>query len=258
MRKLLIGWERMISRSVEIIRLYSNWWVTFFAYFRFLRHKTIILVLRNGIRYESRVYDFDAIAAINDVWLHKCYLLSGNEIKKGSVVIDIGAHIGSFSIFSANYADNIKVYSYEPSEESFELLTNNIILNNFKNINAFNLAVSKVYGEIKFYLSNKQTTGHSIAITQGTNIIVNSTTLDRIFMDNNIDMCDLLKLDCEGAEYEILFNTPREILSKIKNIAMEYHEVPNYSIDDMTHFLKNSGFEIRLLKWPFLYASVDK
>ena len=256
MKNILVFSKRRIIRASEIVRLYSNWWVPFFAYIRFLRPKLIILILRNGVRYESRGYDFDAIAAINDVWMHHDYTPLGNEIKEGSVIIDIGAHIGSFSLFAANYNKDVQVYSYEPSKESYAILVNNVKLNNIANIRPFNLAVSKIQGEIKFYISEKQTTGHSIAITQGNYVIVNSTTLQHIFTDNNILSCNLLKLDCEGAEYEILFNTSREILNRIQNISMEYHDVPNYTINDLTKYLKNMGFDVRLGKGPFLYASM--
>ena len=115
--------------------------------------------------------------------------------------------------------------------------------------------MSKKHGEIKFYVDEKNTTLHSTVIEQNFFRLVPSTTLERIFLDNHVENCQLLKLDCEGAEYEILFDTSREILNRIQNISMEYHQVPEYTISDLTKYLKDIGFDVRLGKGPFFYAS---
>jgi hypothetical protein len=57
--------------------------------------------------------------------------------------------------------------------------------------------------------------------------------------------CQVLKLDCEGAEYDILFNVPRTSLDQVDHIVMEYHDgVTNYSHHDLVVFLKSQGFEV--------------
>ena len=54
-------------------------------------------------------------------------------------------------------------------------------------------------------------------------ITVKSKSLHDIFSENNIQECNFLKLDCEGAEYEIINSLSPEFLSKIKKSAIEYH-----------------------------------
>ncbi len=49
------------------------------------------------------------------------------------------------------------------------------------------------------------------------------TTIEEIFQENAVDRCDLLKLDCEGAEYEILEAIPRDLWPLIARVALEYH-----------------------------------
>ena len=85
-------------------------------------------------------------------------------------------------------------------------------------------------------------------------IAVPSTTLNDIFLDNKIEHCDFLKIDCEGAEYEILFSAPKELFSKIEKIVMECHtpqffgiENPAYSYDSMIALLKNLGYKTRII-----------
>ena len=52
-----------------------------------------------------------------------------------------------------------------------------------------------------------------------------STTLEQIYSDGEIEQCDLLKIDCEGAEYEILFGASSELLDRTRRMALEYHNV---------------------------------
>ena len=123
MKNIIGFYKNRIARADEIMRLYSNWWLVFLCYSKFVNPSKIVLNLHNGTKYKIGGRDFDAIAAINDVWLRKEYTPSGNEIKMGSVVIEIGAHIGDFSVFAANYDKDVQVFSYEPSKESFTFLT---------------------------------------------------------------------------------------------------------------------------------------
>jgi FkbM family methyltransferase len=197
--------------------------------------------------------DSEAIAAINDVWARKVYTRRGDDIQKTSTIIDIGAHIGSFSIFAATRAMQVKVYSYEPSEKNFHFLSENIKANKLVNIKAFQLAISSRRGKVRLYM-NEKSSGNSIYKSGCSFDEVNSITLEDILGNNMIDSCDLLKIDCEGAEYEILLGAPKIILRKIRNIALEYHEIPAYNIDDLKNYLENSGFEVLLARQPILYA----
>jgi hypothetical protein len=55
---------------------------------------------------------------------------------------------------------------------------------------------------------------------------------------------DLLKLDCEGAEYGILFSLSEETYENISNIAMETHDTEEYKTLDMVEFLRSKGYEV--------------
>ena len=63
--------------------------------------------------------------------------------------------------------------------------------------------------------------------------------------------CDLLKVDCEGGEYDIFFHTPEETLRKIDRIAMEYHDgCTPHSHSELADFLRGHGFSITLRTNP--------
>ena len=70
-------------------------------------------------------------------------------------------------------------------------------------------------------------------------------TLEEIFDREKIESCDLLKLDCEGAEYEILLNAPANVLRRVSRISLEYHLGMNsHQPAELSAFLRTQGFAV--------------
>lgn len=174
-----------------------------------------------------------------------------DEIPKKSVIIDVGANIGTFSLRCAHERD-CTVYSYEAYEENYKVLVDNININNLNDkIKAFNKAVSNINGIRDFYVDPNHYGGSSFFLKwqsdrkafKGTyhTLKVNCTTLKQIFDDNNITHCDMLKMDCEGEEKHILLNeSSSTILDRIDNITMEYHCILYGKM--LEEYLNNNGF----------------
>jgi len=134
-------------------------------------------------------------------------------LKKNSIIIDIGANIGEFSIYCARNKHH--VFAIEPDVTAYNLLIKNS--NNYSNIKCFNLAISNFTGSQYIYLSTL-TASTSIIKPNDNNtnresISVRGLTLDDFIEKNNIKRVDFLKVDCEGAEPEML-----EGLKKYRNI----------------------------------------
>jgi FkbM family methyltransferase len=140
------------------------------------------------------------------------------DIAKDDVWLDIGGHIGTFSIDIANRVDH--VYTYEPVKENFAMLNGNIALNNIENIDTFNRAiVGNDDTSREFYLDGSHNTGgHSLIGAQNaTKIEVDCVNINRVLHTLKPNK---IKLDCEGAEYEILMNMD---FTGIDQIVFEYH-----------------------------------
>ena len=73
---------------------------------------------------------------------------------------------------------------------------------------------------------------------------VDCITLKKLFDDYKIDRCDLLKIDCEGSEYDILLTTDAATMAKVGEIIMEYHSFTSYSVDHLRNFLVKHGFRV--------------
>ena len=163
------------------------------------------------------------------------------------MVIDIGAHIGIFLIYISKKVK--KIFAYEPVPENFSILEQNIKLNRLDNkTKIFNLAVSDSNADSKIYFSQINTAGHSIYEKNDKYVTIKSITLKNIFDNNNIESCDLLKIDTEGSEYRILLNLPKAYFDRIKKIHLEHHKFdtgnPNYNCEFLSKFLKAKGFNV--------------
>jgi len=152
----------------------------------------------------------------------------GLRVPDNPVIVDIGANAGFFSIFAASRFPGAKIFSYEPVPTNFKQLSRNSMLNPKAGINCFPEAVygHSGYVKISFDPDESFTTAASVldgAETQGRTIQVPCVTIPEIFNRNDLDKCDLMKIDCEGAEYEILYTCPEKYLKRISQLAIEVH-----------------------------------
>ncbi|HEY4326116.1 MAG TPA: FkbM family methyltransferase [Mucilaginibacter sp.] len=168
------------------------------------------------------------------------------KIKKNHLVIDIGAHIGAYSLKLSRQLTDGLVYAFEPCLDTFTYLEKNVVSNNIKNINIIRVALSDHVGETKLYYDHRNGSwGHSIVKNFSSNgEMVQTDTLSNFFKTNSIRKCDFMKFNCEGAEFKILLSTPTAILQRIRHILVLYHLdlTDDYTIEQLVNHLKKSGF----------------
>ncbi len=226
-------------------KIFKNWYIYPKVYYKLINDKFVIFKTKTGLRIKIRVRSTDLMALTN-VWMINEYDVEDFEINTNDTVIDIGAHIGLFSLLVSQLCKTGKILSFEPVSENFDLLVSNLKLNHIKNILPFNMAVSKNSGRLDLFLNNDQS-AHSIFSKSSESINVESTSLQKIFEEHKISSCKILKLDCEGAEYEIIDSLPSEYLDKIQNIVIEYHlaDTKPELVKSLILKIKNAGFKIK-------------
>ena len=168
--------------------------------------------------------------------------------RSNATIIDIGANIGTFTVWALRVLSGSRIYSYEPETKNYELLKRNIIANGLeKRAQAFLLAVCGDVGVRTLTIAGESSGKNSLSYDVGTGVSsqVTCTTLERIFIDNKITRCDCLKIDCEGAEYELLYAAPKNITDKIDLIIFESHRIEGQSIESLKAFLEDRGFSDR-------------
>jgi len=194
------------------------------------------------------------IWSIKETFLDRFYERLGFAIQSGWTVIDVGAGVGDFTLFAA-LQEGTRVSAFEPFPGSFDLLARNLELNRVRNAQIFPEAVAGAGGTLALDLSAGEplqfrSRADSPAHPQG-DIIVDALSLSDVFNRLALDSCDLLKLDCEGAEYDILFSSPPELLRKVGHLVMEYHEqVTAHTHVDLERFLEEQGFAVEIFSNP--------
>ena len=226
-------------------KIFKNWHIYPKVYYKLINDTFVIFRTKTDLRIKIRVRSTDLMALTN-VWMVNEYDIEDFEINVNDTVIDIGAHIGLFSLLVSQRCKTGKILSFEPVRENFDLLVSNLKLNHIENVLPFNMAVSKNLDKLNLFLNDDQS-AHSIFPKSSESISVESTSLQKIFEENKISSCKLLKLDCEGAEYEIIDSLPLEYLDKIQNMVIEYHlaDTKPELVKSLILKIKNAGFKIK-------------
>ena len=140
-----------------------------------------------------------------------------------TAVLDIGAHKGFFVLYARALNAEVPIYAYEPEEENFRALKEHLELNKISHVSPKNSAVAKVGGTSVLHVS-EDSHNHSLVVVPGTvkDRKVNAITLERIV--SKLEHVDLVKMDCEGAEFQILENAPDSVFEKCPAFFLETHE----------------------------------
>ncbi len=220
------------------------------------------LVLHSGLRF--RVRSLMDVWIIKETCLDRDYEREGVPLEADWTVVDIGAALGDFSVFAGQACPQGQVLAFEPYPPSFELLRKNLALNGLTNVEPRPVAVAARAEAQTLAVTGAavqhRTVGEAGVDTQ--TVTVAGTTLGHILDGLPGGHCDFLKLDCEGAEYDILMSTAPEHLARIEHICLEVHDgVTDHSRHDLADFLRRHGFDVRLASNPvhahlgFLYAT---
>jgi hypothetical protein len=175
-----------------------------------------LVELPNGLRfflYTRKPYSF----VFDEIFVMGVY--SKFDVRD-KVVIDVGASIADSSIYFATHGAK-KVYSFEPDRERYHLGTKNIVLNKL---------------EDTITLENRSATARRVS---------------DVILQNNLSNI-IMKIDCEGCEYELIAQIDKEIFKSISSLVMEYHSNPT----PLVSTLQNLGFNVQLKKRELLiYAT---
>jgi len=167
------------------------------------------------------------------------------KIKRKDIIIDVGAHVGVFSLKASRKANEGKVISIEPHPVTYNMLVKNIRRNKRTNVISLNLALGEFNGTTKLYLS-KYPREYSTVIRRSDKYLrVPLKTLDQLLQELKLSKVDFIKIDAEGAELDILKGAEEAL--KQDNIFLTisgYHT--SSEIRDVCNYLAKKGFKIAI------------
>lgn len=181
--------------------------------------------------------------------------------KKPLTIFDVGAHVGNISLKYNDLFPNSKIYSFEPFPESFRSLKQNTAQN--KNIKIFNKGLGEQVGTSKFHSNVHEQTNSILATHEDGNsnwgsenmlktkevLDIELTTIDQIVEAENIKKIDILKMDVQGAEYQVMAGAKKTIeKGMIGLIYTEIITIPTYEnqqeLDEALKMFREYGFEL--------------
>ncbi len=248
-----------MKRYYYLFKTFKNWWLYLIYKFGFADMEILVFESRNGVTVEVPVR---LVQTFKEIFMDECYLAGlEHDIFQGATVIDIGANAGYFSLFAAAKFPHSRIFSYEPVPVNYAQLQRHCDLNSSALIKCYQQAVAGKNGEVvlSFDTSDSFTTSATMfapSSVEEKSLKVPCVSLQTVMDQNGITKCGLLKMDCEGAEYDILYNCPVEYLQRIDQIAMEVHrgEKENQNIDELEAFFRKIGFSTRRRPVGMLWA----
>jgi FkbM family methyltransferase len=189
-----------------------------------------ILTTHSGIKIEIRRNIWDALI-VEEVFVDKCYDRF-SDLGQHPVVVDVGGYIGDFSLYAAMELNAEKGVVCEPMVENLEILRRNVERNELSTrIVVVPAAVSDRDGDIAIHV--KKIDGGEIHASshlyqESDRRVIPCISLPTLMAQYALRTVDLLKIDCEGAEYDIILGTPNECFADIRNLVMEITPIENY------------------------------
>lgn len=222
------------------------------------RRELINYKLKNGFSFSVRTRTGDS-KKFDSVFIIRSF--DPNEYgfdfrwQSARTIVDIGAHIGCFTLFAASHSPTARIISLEPEPSNFSMLQRNIESNGLS-IRAATENIGMGSGEnVPLIRSREHLSSDSISRSEELPLIIPTITLTGLFDRYSVVRCDYLKLDCEGAEYDALYSMPDEYLSRIRCIGVACHHLsldPTHTVENMQIFLEGKNFRVKRRKMTLI------
>jgi FkbM family methyltransferase len=213
-----------------------------------LTHNQYSFLIRDSHEDPSNDHNLD-FKIINETWVENVYRIHDWQFSSPGIFVDIGANIGAVSLFVDNFNSNrdrgskIRVFAVEPEPNNIALLKDNIANNPVERITVVENAMW--YEDKLVPITQKGGNSSIINLNNENYIEVSAITLETFFNKYNIKEVDVMKIDVEGAEFDLIINTPAETLAKIKRLVLEFDKSFDGSFGKMVEKLaKQFGIEI--------------
>ena len=175
-----------------------------------------VTLTKGGRRFTLLLRSPADLATVGEVLVDDLYDVA--DVDDARVIVDLGSHIGTSIVFFRQRHPGAEIHGFEPDPESFGALQANV--GALEGVTIDPRAVAAGRGEAVFH-SSANSLASSLVAGDGQAVRVRTVGLDGIIEELALDRIDLLKLDVEGAEYDVLANATR--LGVVRAIAGELH-----------------------------------
>jgi FkbM family methyltransferase len=206
----------------------------------------LIIEMAPGVRYTAHVADTADLAPLKELLLEQEYGVSF----RGYWILDVGGYRGETALFFCAHGAE-KVIVAEPAPDNYALARQNIQQSPYQDrIELLPVGIADKSGMLSLRFDPRHPHAPSLDHLHGSSregvptISVEVWSFQQLVEHSGWPEVDLVKLDCEGAEYPILLNTPPEVLRRVRRWAIEYHGSPTPLQDR----LRELGYAVRLVR----------
>lgn len=205
------------------------------------RKTEFLLRSRTGFQARCRLAEFNAFV---EVFVLRQYDFAQIHWRGIQTVFDIGANIGAATLWIAEKAPQATIIAVEPFSPAVSLLDYNISINGLDDrVSVLAAALGPSSGFAEMHTPGPTVLARATPVTTGKSVeAVPVVTLDELLDRHGLSELDLLKLDCEGSEYDVLLSSDPRVLGRIKAIVGEYHKVEGRSPLDLGNHLAQCDF----------------
>jgi len=224
----------------RICRLWSNW-PEYLLNYVLRRRRPAVYRMRKGLMVLDTTGSLPGTLA--EVFVRRRY----GSVAGFRTIVDVGANVGSFAVYAAQASPGARIFCYEPEPQNFVRLRQNLRINGLdERVAAFQCAVSSSGEPRNLGVGVSQLNSFEYLRGGANYQVVACTTLRDIRAEHRLDRLDLLKMNCEGAEYEILDACSNSDLEGILNIRLEYHNLDGKSRNGeyLRRWLQARGYRI--------------
>lgn len=239
-------YRHMLRMKQQIYNLYN------FLIGSLIQNKdTYLIKIRfNNAKFFIRPLILSDIVMTSGAW--EPYVKKIFVVKKDDIIIDVGAHIGTYTIpLALQIGNNGKVIALEPNDKNADILEKNISINKLSNVILVRKAAAKQAGMLNLRLTSDPMLSMISTDTDIDATSVKTTDLDSLVDDLSVRRVDWLKIDAEGFELEVLEGAKNILKGFQPSIIIESRQENQKKMKDM---LGEYGYNVRFLAGEYFIA----
>jgi FkbM family methyltransferase len=205
-----------------------------------LARRLITIRFRDGRKLRCRIEEFEGYWA---VFLRRSYDFPGIRWPAVRSVVDVGANIGAATLWFAGQAPLARVVAVEPDPQVWPLLKENVEANQLQGrVQIVQAAMGATSGTARLAPGRYSIETRLAPTATDQGHVATVMTLAELLEQARMPAVDVLKLDCEGVEYDVLLSAGDSVLGRIGAIVGEYHPVVGRERQDLHRCLSSAGF----------------
>lgn len=189
-----------------------------------------------------------------EIFKYREYRMAEECIAKAKdSIIDVGAHVGFFSLYCRALNPRVTIFAIEPEPNNVKRLEKNLMQNSIENVFVEQAALAGKTGKRNLILSADS---HNHRLAENASVgrkgpQVNAYSFVDFCKRNKIGKISVLKMDIESGEYEVLEGMTDHDFFLVENIILEYHDSPEKNYKALEQILRQHGFSVEIMPSQF-------